>query len=334
MEERCCKSRARRPAALALAFLALLAAGGPLRADGGGILARVNGQTIDSRAVERGLREDLPSEIQPAARQERLQRLVDALLLDQALLARKVSLSESEVEQEFRRLQASPPMMTCGCCSFSTLDEYLRLNQMSPDDLRLEIRRNLALDKLIDQQWTQQHPEALTADKLSAATRKKVVAAYRKVYQIFTNAPLANDSDEPGKAREKQARTRIEQALAQIQAGGTFQEVARRLSEDKGSAAEGGLVGYLRTDRSLLGLVDQRRWPAMETRKAHGPLRSYAGYHLLWIEPLDDQDVLAVLKQEFAEQASGRIWQEICAKAKVEPESLRPLGGDPSPAVP
>ena len=164
-------------------------------ADAPTVAATVNGKPIYTAEVERNLPDAPEAVLKEQNRRERLQRLVNAAIIDQTLEARKVMVSAADVESELEQMRKTPPAQPCGCHSYGTLAEFLRLNGMTEDDLRLEIRRNQALDRMVEAQWVKLHPTEADRQKLVQEQRELIRGQYRKVWQIFTQAILSNDAD-------------------------------------------------------------------------------------------------------------------------------------------
>ncbi len=87
---------------------------------------------------------------------------------------------------------------------------------------------------------------------------------------------------EPDSADAASARERAERALEEIRAGTEFEVAARRYSDDEGTRAEGGDLGWLRREQVVPAFADVA-WAAPPGR-AVGPVRTRFGYHVIKVE--------------------------------------------------
>jgi peptidyl-prolyl cis-trans isomerase D len=89
---------------------------------------------------------------------------------------------------------------------------------------------------------------------------------------------------EPGAAPEEVDRVRkeVEAAAARIQAGETFEAVAQELSQDPGSQASGGDLGFFARGQMVKGFEDAAF--ALAPGQMSGPVQTDFGFHLIRVE--------------------------------------------------
>lgn len=296
----------------------MLVVGGGLLAAGGNpalagddpasdaVVARVNGQPIYGREVLAGVPSDAFGLSREMAMGERLQRLISARLVDQFLAARKIMVAPAAVEAELQTVRRQPPPQSCGCCYYKSFDDYLAQNGLSLDDFRLEIRCSLGMRCYLDGRWTAHYPTPQAEQQLAATEGRSIRDQYWRISHIFF---LAANAEAPGGAAER-ARQRLEHDR--------FEVVARDLSEDRRSAANGGFCGVFDRSQMLFLTVTPAELKGMRAGEVSPPLRSMVGIHLVKWDPVTDADVLQVLRQRFesAEVATAR--QEMENRAKIE----------------
>lgn len=287
-----------------------------------GVEARVNGHDLRTPDINAGLRPDIDPEQRDQIRQLHLQRLVAATVIDQALEQHNLTVAPKDIDAAIADLRQNPPMLTCGCCGFSSLDDFLRANGMTEADLRLDVKRDLALAQLAQQAWTAKYPTPADEQAAVAHEGPQLAQKYRKAWQIFTNAPEVSPETPASASKSKEARAKLQKALDAIAAGKSFEDAARLYSEDASTARKGGFLGYVPIDLPLVGLIDSKRWPTLEPAKPHGPYRSWVGYHVVQIAPLTPADELELLKTTFQEKEQDRAWRQICQTANVQPPNL------------
>ena len=117
--------------------------------------------------------------------------------------------------------------------------------------------------------------------------------------------------------------------IAQIKAGGNFEESAKAKSKDPGSAKKGGDLGWV-SDKALVPEFSKAMVQLKNGQITDKPVKSQYGYHI--IKMVDSRDVKAPSFEEMKDQlkqmiASDQNWQKakfsemmqkLRAKAKVQ----------------
>jgi parvulin-like peptidyl-prolyl isomerase len=94
---------------------------------------------------------------------------------------------------------------------------------------------------------------------------------------ILIKVPEGESSDVEGKAKGK-----AEEILKEIRGGADFAEMARKYSEDPGSAANGGDLGYFK--RGTMVKEFEEKAFAMNPGEISDPVRTKYGYHIIKVE--------------------------------------------------
>jgi peptidyl-prolyl cis-trans isomerase D len=131
---------------------------------------------------------------------------------------------------------------------------------------------------------------------------------------------------------EAAAQARIEEIRGRIAAGEDFAELARTLSEDPGSAGQGGDLGFFQ--EGLMDAAFDHAAFALAQGELSAPVRSQFGYHLIEVTEIEEGEVKPfeeVREQLIAEatrsNAEGLFfdWAERLANLAYEnPDSLQP----------
>ena len=117
--------------------------------------------------------------------------------------------------------------------------------------------------------------------------------------------------------------------IAQIKAGGNFEEIAKAKSKDPGSAKNGGDLGWV-SDKALVPEFSKAMVQLKNGQITNKPVKSQFGYHI--IKMIDSRDMRAPSFEEMKDQlkqmiASDQNWQKakfsemmqkLRAKAKVQ----------------
>ena len=169
--------------------------------------------------------------------------------------------------------------------------------------------------------------EAAVRERYAARKAEQTAESERRLRHILVQVPA--DADETAVAA---ARERIEAARARIAAGESFAEVAAAVSDDPGSAADGGDLGWVaRSD--VAADFAEAAW-ALETGSLSAPVRTEFGWHLIEVtatraEAFADYQTLAPqLRAEIARERAEVLVSErgntLEALAFENPETLVP----------
>jgi peptidyl-prolyl cis-trans isomerase SurA len=106
---------------------------------------------------------------------------------------------------------------------------------------------------------------------------------------------------------QAKAKARIDSIYNVLKKGGDFAELAKKYSEDKGSASQGGLLPWIGPKQTLKEFEDQAY--ALKPGKMSKPFLSTAGYHIILMKerkPLEPFDSLKSNIINFLEQRGVR----------------------------
>ncbi len=165
-------------------------------------------------------------------------------------------------------------------------------------------------------------------DQVGASVRVTEADLMKSFEQIHARHILVATKPPKGPARtDEQALAKAQELLAKIKGGADFAAVAKASSDDPGSAAKGGDLGFFG-----MGMMDPGFETAAFNLKAGEmtavPVKSAYGYHLIQVlavksnVPKDleknKKQLLESLRQQRQQQAWGRYVQDLRSKAKIE----------------
>jgi peptidyl-prolyl cis-trans isomerase D len=262
-------------------------------------------------------------EFTESVREELMARRLEALITD------GVRVSDEEAEREFRRRneRVKVEYVLVDAAPFraqatATDDEMAARFQARRDAYRIPERRVVGY-VLLD-------PSALQGQ--ATVTDGEIEQFYRENDRQFEQPEEAcarhvlvkvkSSPDAPGHA-EEEARALAQKALDQVKGGADFAEVARKASEDAGSASQGGDLGCFGPGR-MVTEFDQAVF-SMEPGQVSDLVRTQHGFHVIQLvsrreqtaRPLSEvkegiRQVLSGRKvRELAEQKSGQIAQAV-----------------------
>jgi len=273
-----------------LLIAAVLLLGGGCRGrpeERGEVWAEVNGQPIYRAQVEKYYQREVRNLPEPYAAAEAQAQQLRILgdIIQQEILWQKAAqaglmATDNEVEGRFQELR--------GAFSEQDFQRQLTEQQMTPEDIKTELRREIAIRKLLDQHIGSR-VEVSDAEVTDYFQQHKsqfrfLETHYRIAYILVTPQKepevrnLRND-DAVGDAAARQKADLIAQRL---RSGDDFSELARNFSEDAGSALQGGDLGFF-PESALANTPGALRVAvqAMEVGQVVGPIRAGNGYYVV-----------------------------------------------------
>ena len=147
-----------------------------------------------------------------------------------------------------------------------------------------------------------------------------------KVSHILIKTPLAGAD---GKVDEKgvaEAQKRAEDLLKQLNAGAKFEDLAKKNSEDPGSAKEGGSLGWIGKGRTVPEF--EKAAFSLPKGQMSDLVKSSYGFHIIRVDDKQDAhmktldevkgEIEPVLKQQKVQEAAQKQAEELLAQAKAQ----------------
>jgi peptidyl-prolyl cis-trans isomerase SurA len=237
----------------ALAFVALLSLGLSACEDAtdGGVAAVVNGYRITYDELDDYQGQQMPGqEAPPGQEQARMLRLnllreiIDRQILLQKAESYGLAAVDDEVDARYAELRTPFP-------SDEEFEVSLRERGLSPAELRVSIRRNLAIEKLFNREITSR--VAVSAAELQAYYEENRASFSRPEPQLHLAQLLVTSTAESpppnllnDDATDRKAALEKITALAErLAAGEAFDTLAQNYSEDPASSSSGGDLGFI-----------------------------------------------------------------------------------------
>ncbi len=152
------------------------------------------------------------------------------------------------------------------------------------------------------------------------------VAEQVKVSHILIKTPLAGAD---GKVDEKgvaDAQKRAEDLLKQLKAGAKFEDLAKKNSEDPGSAKEGGSLGWIGKGRTVPEF--EKAAFSLPKGQISDLVKSSYGFHIIRVDDKQDAhmktldevkgEIEPVLKQQKTQEIAQKQAEELLAQAKTQ----------------
>jgi peptidyl-prolyl cis-trans isomerase D len=152
------------------------------------------------------------------------------------------------------------------------------------------------------------------------------VAEQAKVSHILIKTPLPGPD---GKVDEKgvaEAQKRAEDILKQLHNGANFEELAKKYSEDPGSAKEGGSLGWIGKGRTVPEF--EKVAFSLPIGQISGLVKSSYGFHIIRVDARQDahmktlaevkSEIEPIIKQQKAQELAQKQADDLLQQAKTQ----------------
>jgi parvulin-like peptidyl-prolyl isomerase len=299
------------------------AAQSPDKAAGGRKVAVIiNGEAVYEDDLAGGLPADAFQETLDEARMTRLDRLYRTIPLEQFLKAQKIEVTQKEIDDDIADLRKNPPAAGCMCCRYESVEQYMKLNYITPAELERMSRTQLGIRKYLEAEWQKAYPTAEARTALAKEKRPEFEKKYTKAYHIFFNAFQDPEFKKDAEAVTKKKQKLAEEAWNRLQKGEAFDAVAKAMSEDRVSSAQGGFLGYIPKD--VFGKEFAAALVSLTPGTYSKPVQSTWGWHIIRRETMTDDDLLSILKDDFMGRKAADLFDKLDNERKVEQPGKAP----------
>ena len=141
------------------------------------------------------------------------------------------------------------------------------------DMLSLEYKRNLAIEDYVK--------NSVTDDEIQKYYDDEVIGDI-KVRHILIKPDTNDDmSTEEKQEAEDKAKKKAEDLIKQLDDGADFEELAKKYSDDTGSASDGGLIDYFNRDDNMDEAFLNASIDLEKGKYTEEPVKSSFGYHII-----------------------------------------------------
>lgn len=240
------------------------------------VVARVNGENVTRQEFEdflQNLEIRAGGPVPPDQRDRVYRRILDQIvgykLLQQEAKARNIVVPDSEVEARIGEIKKQFP-------SEDLFMQTLIERKMTLEQIRADARDDMAVGKLIEaeveakaalkpeqvQEFYDQNPDQFRQPERVRASH------------ILITFPQGGDD-----AAKAEARTKAEQVLKELKAGGDFAALAKQHSQDPGSAAQGGDLGFFE-EGQMVGPFNDAAF-SLQPGAMSDLVETQFGYHII-----------------------------------------------------
>ena len=204
------------------------------------VLARINGEAVNKVEFERAVSEIERQNGSPVPPTERdrifrglLDQMIAAKLLAQESKARKVAVTDAEVDSQLAQIRSRFP-------SEEAFTTAMASEKVTVEQLKSDARQNLMINKMLEAEIGPKvavKPEDIARVYKENPTAFQVPERVRASHILITAA-----ADAPADVKQA-ALAKATSVLKSARAGKDFAALAKEFSQDPGSAAQGGDLG-------------------------------------------------------------------------------------------
>ncbi|HEY1304856.1 MAG TPA: peptidylprolyl isomerase [Vicinamibacterales bacterium] len=205
------------------------------------VVARVNGEPVTKADFERALSTlegraggPVPQEQRDQVFRRLLDQIVGYKLLTQETQTRKVDVPAGEIDARVKEIQGQFP-------SEAAFKEMLTARKTTIEQLRTDVKQDLAVQKMIDAEIA---PKIVVKPEQLADFYAKNPDQFKQPERVRASHILIGVPRDADAAAKTQARAKADQILKDVKAGKDFATLAKQNSQDPGSAANGGDLGF------------------------------------------------------------------------------------------
>jgi peptidyl-prolyl cis-trans isomerase C len=287
------------------------------------VVARVNGEAVTRAEFERAVKTlegTAGGEVPPDQRDRIYRGVLDQLigfkLLLQESQTRKVVVPDAEIEARLAEIKKQFP-------SEDIFVQTLVQRKLTLDQVKSDARRDMTVAKLLESE----------IGGKAAVTPEQVQDFYAKNPDRFKQGervrashiliPYPQGADDAAKA---QARAKAEQVLKEVKGGGDFATLAKKYSQDPGSAPNGGDLGFFQQGQ-MVGPFNEVAF-RLTPGTVSDLVETQFGLHIIKVAekqpardvPLDEvrPQVEQFLKGQNQQQQTAAFVEALKAKSKIE----------------
>jgi peptidyl-prolyl cis-trans isomerase SurA len=250
------------------------------------VAAEVNNHAITYAELEKTYQSQFPQAVEGTNEDQVMSQkleLLSSLITNEILLQRAEKLGltavDADVDTEFNKIKAP--------YTKEEFESQIKARNMTVDDLKSQLRRDLTVNKLINKEITS-HIAITDADVANYYNANKasfnLVEPQVHLAQImvtpFANPNVRNLKNSKAK-NESEAVTKITDIMARLKRGEDFSMLAQNYSEDPDSAPNGGDMGFIPESTLEKANPELRKLVASLSPGVFSPIHTQEGYRIL-----------------------------------------------------
>jgi peptidyl-prolyl cis-trans isomerase C len=287
------------------------------------VVARVNGEDVKKteldmaiKSLEDRARSTVPAEQRDAVYRQVLDRLIGFHLLVQEAKARKVVAPPWEVDSQVDQIKKQFP-------SEDAFKQMLQARGVTLEQLRADTAQTIAVNVMLKSEL---EPKIVVAEADSKKFYEENRPRFRQEDSVHASHILIRTSEQADDAAKAKAKTQADGLLEQIKKGADFADLAKKHSQDPGSAPNGGDLGFF-SKGQMVPAFEQAAF-GLKPGQTSGVVETPFGYHIIRVSEvkagrdLGYDEVKAqiddYLKQQLRDRKSQEFVDQLKAKGKIQ----------------
>ncbi len=295
----------------------------PVPAEIPDVVARVNGEDVKKaeldmavKSLEDRARSAVPPEQRDAVYRQVLDRIVGFHLLVQEAKARKVIAPPWEVDGQLEQIKKQFP-------SEDAFKQMLQARGVTLEKLRADAAQTIAVNLMLKNEL---EPKVIVSDADARSFYDQNRPRFRQEESVHASHILIRLPEQADAAARAKAKTQADDLLAQVKKGAEFGDLAKKFSQDPGSAQNGGDLGFF-SKGQMVPAFEAAAF-SLKPGETSGVVETPVGYHIIRVSEtkasrdLGYEEVKAqiedYLKQQIRERKSQEFVDQLKAKGKVQ----------------
>ena len=287
------------------------------------VVARVNGEDVLKTEVEMAVRTleqraqgPVPAEQRDGVYRQVLDRIIGFHLLSQEARNRKVVAAPWDVDQQLGELKKQFP-------SEDAFSKMLQARGVTCEKLRKETEDTLAVNKMLQ---TEVEPQVKVEDADLKTFFDQNKGRFHQAESVHASHILIRAEETADAPTKAKAKAQADSILKQLKGGAKFADLAKKVSQDPGSAPNGGDLGFFGKGQ-MVPAFDTAAF-ALKPGQMSGVVESPFGYHIILTHeakpardvPYDEVkgQIKDYLQGQQREQKSQVFVEQLKAKGKIQ----------------
>ena len=287
------------------------------------VVARVNGEDVKKSELDMAVkslqdraRTPVPAEQRDAVYRQVLDRIIGFHLLVQEAKARKVVAPPWEVDAQVEQIRKQFP-------SEDAFKQMLQSRGVTLEQLRTDTAQTIAVNVMLKSEL---EPKITVSEADSKTFYEENKPRFRQEDSVHASHILIRTPDQADAAAKAKAKAQADDLLAQIKKGADFAELARKFSQDPGSAPNGGDLGFF-SKGQMVQPFEQAAFN-LKPGQMSGVVETPFGFHIIRVSEtkagrdMAYEEVKAqiadFLKQQMRDKKSQEFVDQLKAKGKVQ----------------
>jgi len=286
------------------------------------VVAKVNGENVTRNELEMAVRTleqraqaPLPPEQRDAVFRQVLDRIIGFHLLAQEARSRKVIAPPWEVDKQLGEIKKQFP-------NDAAFAQMLQARGVSAEQLRKETEDTLAVNQMLQAEI---EPQVKVQDAEIKTFFDQNKPRFHQQESVRASHILIRADEKADAATKSKAKAQADDLLKQLRKGAKFADLAKKFSQDPGSAQNGGELGFFNRGQ-MVAPFDEAVF-ALKPGQMSGVVETPFGYHIIQshetkpgrdvgFDEVKDQ-IKEYLATQQREQKSQAFVDQLKAKGKV-----------------